>query len=233
MQPCCMPQLQGARAPLWRIGTQADSSSSGPEQATAVSETAVGKPEILEITRASYFGDITEYPELKSEFMVEFEKKFNVKLKVNALPANGYTDKVSLLVSSGDIKGLVNLYMPSDVLRYKNDGAIEKLDDYLTGNIVWEQMDEVYKKLFYFDNSTWGIGMAYGGSVFARSFRQDWLDSLGLEVPDNVDELAEVARAFTENDPDGNGQNDTYGSDRCRYRLESAGHIPGFWRKIG
>jgi putative aldouronate transport system substrate-binding protein len=41
--------------------------------------------------------------------------------------------------------------------------------------------------------------------------RQDWLDNLGLEVPTTTEELMEVAIAFTEQDPDGNGQNDTYG----------------------
>jgi putative aldouronate transport system substrate-binding protein len=41
--------------------------------------------------------------------------------------------------------------------------------------------------------------------------RKDWLDKLGLEVPTTTEELMEVAVAFTEQDPDGNGQNDTYG----------------------
>ena len=41
--------------------------------------------------------------------------------------------------------------------------------------------------------------------------RKDWLDNLGLEVPTTTEELLEVARAFTTDDPDGNGKNDTYG----------------------
>jgi putative aldouronate transport system substrate-binding protein len=41
--------------------------------------------------------------------------------------------------------------------------------------------------------------------------RKDWLDKLGLEVPTTPEELLAVAQAFTEQDPDGNGQNDTYG----------------------
>src|SRR5690606_16251476 len=41
--------------------------------------------------------------------------------------------------------------------------------------------------------------------------RQDWLDNLGLELPETTDDLYEIARAFTEDDPDGNGQDDTYG----------------------
>jgi len=41
--------------------------------------------------------------------------------------------------------------------------------------------------------------------------RKDWLDKLGLAVPTTLDELYDVLYAFTYNDPDGNGKNDTYG----------------------
>lgn len=41
--------------------------------------------------------------------------------------------------------------------------------------------------------------------------RQDWLDALGLEAPTTPEELLEVATAFTTQDPDGNGRDDTYG----------------------
>ncbi len=41
--------------------------------------------------------------------------------------------------------------------------------------------------------------------------RKDWLDKLGLAMPKTMDELIEVARKFTNDDPDGNGKNDTYG----------------------
>jgi putative aldouronate transport system substrate-binding protein len=41
--------------------------------------------------------------------------------------------------------------------------------------------------------------------------RGDWLENLGLEAPTTPQELIDVATAFTEQDPDGNGQDDTYG----------------------
>jgi len=43
-------------------------------------------------------------------------------------------------------------------------------------------------------------------------FRNDWLEAVGLEAPTTVEEWAEVLRAFTEDDPDGNGVDDTYGA---------------------
>lgn len=41
--------------------------------------------------------------------------------------------------------------------------------------------------------------------------RQDWLNALGLEKPQTLEELETVARAFVTDDPDGNGQADTIG----------------------
>lgn len=41
--------------------------------------------------------------------------------------------------------------------------------------------------------------------------RKDWMDKLNLSMPETTDEFFEVLKAFTENDPDGNGKKDTYG----------------------
>ncbi|MFD0674597.1 ABC transporter substrate-binding protein [Cohnella sp. GCM10027633] len=41
--------------------------------------------------------------------------------------------------------------------------------------------------------------------------RQDWLDKLKLPAPTTMDELMAVAKAFVEQDPDGNGKADTNG----------------------
>lgn len=68
--------------------------------------------------------------------------------------------------------------------------------------------------------------------------RKDWLEKLNLEVPTNTEELLEVAKAFTEQDPDGNGQNDTYGlggfivgpglGNRFDFIMGAYG-VPGVW----
>ncbi len=68
--------------------------------------------------------------------------------------------------------------------------------------------------------------------------RKDWLDALGLAVPTTVDELLDVARAFTTQDPDGNGNADTYGiggflngpgiGNRFDFLFGAYG-VPGVW----
>jgi multiple sugar transport system substrate-binding protein len=41
--------------------------------------------------------------------------------------------------------------------------------------------------------------------------RKDWRTRLGQQIPQTWEELAALAKAFTEHDPDGNGRADTYG----------------------
>ncbi|MCR2805619.1 extracellular solute-binding protein [Paenibacillus soyae] len=47
--------------------------------------------------------------------------------------------------------------------------------------------------------------------IHALLIREDWLKKLNLSVPQTTEELYEVAKAFAEQDPDGNNQKDTYG----------------------
>ncbi|GAA0975242.1 sugar ABC transporter substrate-binding protein [Acrocarpospora macrocephala] len=51
----------------------------------------------------------------------------------------------------------------------------------------------------------------FSAQSFALIIRKDWREKLGLEPPRSWAALAALAKAFTEQDPDGNGAADTYG----------------------
>lgn len=93
----------------------------------------------------------------------------------------------------------------------------------------------------------------YGGKVIAIPLvdssidgspflwiRKDWLNNLNLQAPKTLDELYAVMKAFKENDPDGNGQNDTVGialhknflstgTGDCAGLFHGFGAYPGSW----
>lgn len=50
-------------------------------------------------------------------------------------------------------------------------------------------------------------------SGYCLVYRKDWLDNLGMTEPTTLDEFHDMLYAFTYNDPDGNGIDDTYGID--------------------
>lgn len=58
-------------------------------------------------------------------------------------------------------------------------------------------------------------GFGYAENVFHNHnvvIRKDWLDALHLDVPTTTEELLQVMHAFTYDDPDGNGVDDTWGT---------------------
>ncbi|MEF3310746.1 extracellular solute-binding protein [Paenibacillus sp. GYB004] len=60
-------------------------------------------------------------------------------------------------------------------------------------------------------------------SYRAYYIRRDWLNRLGLSIPDSYEEYLNVLRAFRNDDPDGNGKKDTYG-----FSLSAGGNSIGF-----
>ncbi|MGP3910422.1 sugar ABC transporter substrate-binding protein [Nonomuraea sp. 10N515B] len=51
----------------------------------------------------------------------------------------------------------------------------------------------------------------FSAQAFALIVRKDWREKLKMEPPQTWEDLAKLGTAFTENDPDGNGQKDTSG----------------------
>lgn len=49
------------------------------------------------------------------------------------------------------------------------------------------------------------------GSLINVIYNTQWLENLNREVPETLDDFVDLMYAFTNDDPDGNGENDTYG----------------------
>ncbi|WP_261304940.1 extracellular solute-binding protein [Paenibacillus andongensis] len=61
------------------------------------------------------------------------------------------------------------------------------------------------------DGKVYGLYRARDLTTYGIIFRSDWLKNVGLSAPKTMDELYEVLKAFTLNDPDKNGKQDTVG----------------------
>lgn len=61
----------------------------------------------------------------------------------------------------------------------------------------------------YIDGKYYGVPTS--AQTFALFVRKDWREKLGLPQPKSWDDIQTLAKAFTTQDPDGNGKNDTYG----------------------
>ena len=132
------------------------------------------------------------------------------------LPREGYTEKKNLAMASGDMPDIIGGVGLPDVVKWSEQEIIQPLDEWVAQHIpLWDE---------------WVVanGSHTGGRYNGRQWlftapsntkengvmsfiRKDWLDNLGLEMPRTTDELFEVLKAFTFDDPDGNAKQDTWG----------------------
>lgn len=101
------------------------------------------------------------------------------------------------LVASGKIQSIDEAFEKYATERVK--------DSYIKNPEIWNSVKR--------NGKIYGLPTISNGIVGATVMwvRQDWLDKLGLKAPTNIAEFDAVMEAFTNQDPDGNNKNDTYG----------------------
>ncbi|GAA4868791.1 extracellular solute-binding protein [Paenibacillus vulneris] len=146
----------------------------------------------------------------------EIEKATNSKMSIRWVSNNIYTEKLNIALASGDIPDLTMINDPfnSTFRTMVAQGAFWDITPYIkdypnlqngTPKIAWEltKME---------DGKNYGIPRARDENDEAFLIvRKDWLDKLNLKPPTTTEELYAMMKAFAEQDPDGNGKNDTFG----------------------
>lgn len=154
-------------------------------------------------------------PQKDNPVELEIERLTNTKLEIQWVSGNNYTDKFNVTIASGAIPDLIFVNDPfGSVFRTAAaQGAFWDVGPYIKDypNLS-EKIAPIAWELTKIDGKNYGIPRPRPSE--ADTFfilRKDWLDNVGLPMPTTSDELYEVMKAFTHNDPDGNGKHDTVG----------------------
>ncbi|GAA3400558.1 extracellular solute-binding protein [Paenibacillus hodogayensis] len=140
---------------------------------------------------------------LKNKWKVsdqQYQNKMNVMMVSGDLPDFMLVDaqQFQTLVQAGQITDLTEIYK-----KYASDLSKKILE---SGNGIPLKTASVGGKLMGIPNG--GGSRDDAPMLFIRN---DWLKNVGLEPPKTMDDVIKIALAFTKNDPDKNGKNDTYG----------------------
>lgn len=151
-------------------------------------------------------------PDPGGEMQQAVEKVVGKKLKITWVPNAEYGDKTNVTLASDRIPDVmvVNEKSPA-FIKAAEAGAFWDLTGKLDKYENLKPADEQTGKNTQVNGKTYGI---YRVRPLLRSgivIRKDWLAKLGLQEPKTVEDLYTVAKAFREQDPDGNGKKDTYG----------------------
>ncbi len=150
-----------------------------------------------------------------SPVMQELEKYLGVNLEMTWAPSSNYDEKITATMGSGNYPHamLVGTRSSAIIQASRKDrfwDITEKLTDAAKfPNLA--QSSPMINHNISIDGKVYGVYRARTVGRAGVSIRKDWLEKLGLETPKTIDEFYNVLKAFKENDPDGNGQADTYG----------------------
>ncbi|NMA64643.1 MAG: extracellular solute-binding protein [Clostridiaceae bacterium] len=147
-----------------------------------------------------------------------YKQELGINLKYAwVVPEEQFEQKLNISVASGDLPDLMWLNNKNLIELAENDLLYDLTDLYET------HTSDFTKSILEQDITSFNTAKINGklmaiphtgsaiDSLQTLNIRTDWLKNLGLEVPTTMQELLAVAEAFTKNDPDQNGKDDTYG----------------------
>ncbi len=124
----------------------------------------------------------------------------------------GRTEALNLMLASGEIPDIVGSSRIRDfVNQYGPQGAFLPLNDLIAEHAphlqaYLDERPEIAAAIQAADGNMYYIPYLPDG-LYGRAYwiRTDWLDTLGLDMPETVEEFETVLRAFRTQDPNGNG----------------------------
>lgn len=133
--------------------------------------------------------------------------------KIIWVPQSAYNEKLNTLIASKDLPQITTIreVKGSGFVNAARSGMFWDVAPYIDRFPNLSQIDPTILKNVQIDGQQFLIPKVRDVAREGGLIRQDWLDNLGLQMPTTLDELHDILYAFTYNDPDQNGVDDTYG----------------------
>lgn len=147
------------------------------------------------------------------EMIEQLEALTDTELDILWVPAEIYSDKLSMSVTTDS-------FMKST---FVNQIEFKYMKNAIRSDMFWDITPYIHdfpnlrglsSRTFAdiaIDGRIYGVFTERPQSRQGIILRKDWLDNLGLEKPETLDDLYDVLWQFTYNDPDRNGLDDTFG----------------------
>ena len=172
--------------------------------------------EAVQITWYMLTEDVDLYNGLKGVEVIE--KKTGVDVVFQSPPDNS-ADAYKMMVISGDLPDVIMWEYSASTDRMYEEGTIIELTDLIAEHApnltrIFTERPELRRevetadgRIYYFPsiNPMLTVEDICRKTTSGLIIRKDWLDKLGLAVPNTVDEWYEVLTAFKTRDPNGNG----------------------------
>ncbi|MCT8139605.1 extracellular solute-binding protein [Anaerobacillus sp. CMMVII] len=153
-------------------------------------------------------------PEVPSDRIKKMvEEATNTVLDIQFVPDANFSDRLNTAFATGTLPMVVPM----------NFQTFNQFKDAIRDDQFWEvgayldeypNLSKLKPEILENTKVDGKIYSLYQGRPLSRQgfiYRKDWADNLGIETPKTTAEFFEMAKAFTENDPNGSGRKDTIG----------------------
>lgn len=198
--------------------TKNDTASPSTEQNNTPEQSADAEPVKLKLMINA---EIVE-GSVGAEWVKQLEEHCGVEIEWVSPPSSAYEENLQLMLLDEDRPDAVifpTTWLTSAAFSDAcSDGMFIPVEDMLadcpnlmahTAELSWDGMD------IFDDGHIWGVPRSTVRRADGYALNAEWLDNLGIEVDETefltVDEFFDILYAFTYDDPDGNGIDDTYG----------------------
>lgn len=207
-------------------------SQAGPTEEAVQTQTEVAEgsaddsgryEETVTLTRAQMTTSVSQWENGDDETNNPWTRlaleQYNIQLE-DAWAADGsqYADKINLSIASqtlpdvfwvnaNQFKQVTELGLVADLTDVYEEYASDTLKNIMDSDKEGFESGKVDGRLMGISTQHYGI-ISQMNCVWIRN---DWMEKLNLEAPQTMEDLIEICRQFTKNDPDGNGVDDTYG----------------------
>jgi putative aldouronate transport system substrate-binding protein len=179
----------------------------------------------------------------ENQYWQELEKRLGVTYEVILAPQATYGEQTAAILAGGDLPDLFYINPGQGAFHLNQaiqQGAFADLTDYLN-----DEGRQQFPNLNLIPADMWK-NVAIGGKIYGVPkptqlhnnlpfFRADWARKVGLPQPENREQFRQMVVAFSKNDPDANGQADTFGimSTGAFFHteiIEEMHRVPNTWR---
>lgn len=202
---------------------QTSSAAAGTESSAAASSEAPSgeKPTITFMVMDHYgkaLGNVGSEDVKKAA-----EDYTGINVEFNWVANDSYNDVLGVtLMDKANMPMVITLGsdLTANVVQAAKDGAFWDLTEFLKDKEKYPNlayMSEDVAKAFTVNGQLIGIYRSRPIGRNGLGYRADWAEKLGLAEPKTVEDIYNMMYAFTYDDPDGNGKDDTYGLCLCKY----------------
>lgn len=162
--------------------------TTGGSSSKTVDYSNVSMPDSIEITTPMFFynyDDGVSSADERTEWIDSVSAHYGVELNV-VTPVEETYQSMLVEALNGTSSGIYDVASYSNLLSFIEKGAILPLDDYLKDNTAWLSLPKEMREMYEINGHIWAIPSSYYYNCETRTYRTDWLETLGMEMPTDL-----------------------------------------------